>query len=168
MLLVLCGFRFGGGNIKSAQLHDHHVGTSKADTKTDFTSKNKCCDLFDYQTGGALRMIGMTRWLLVSLMIFDYVYRAANPYFTGPGASIDNFQRNPQVLFLPISAMIRPFWLLTRYRDVRRSAQNFMKTLFAAADVFVLFGLLMVIGSIMGVLLLSGRMNDYDVTNYNK
>ena len=164
----LRGFRFGGGNIKSAQLHDHHVGTSKADTKTDFTSKNKCCDLFDYQTGGALRMIGMTRWLLVSLMIFDYVYRAANPYFTGPGASIDNFQRNPQVLFLPISAMIRPFWLLTRYRDVRRSAQNFMKTLFAAADVFVLFGLLMVIGSIMGVLLLSGRMNDYDVTNYNK
>jgi hypothetical protein len=155
----LRGFRFGGQEdaVSSNELDTEHV-----------SKKNKCCDLFDWKTGGALRPIGMMRWFLVSILLFDYIYRAANPYVTGPGADANNAQRSPQVLFLPLSSLVRPFWLLTRYRAVRRSAENFMKTMVAAMDVFVLFALLMVIGSIMGVLLLSGRMNDQLVTNYNK
>lgn len=153
----LRGFRFGAvrGEHSPEEAEHPHI-------------KNKCCDLFDWKTGGKLRPIGLMRWFLVSILFVDYIYRAVSPYYTGPGANVNNSQRSPYILFLPLSSLVRPFWLLTRYRDVRRSAHNFVKTMVAALDVFVLFALLMVIGSIMGVLLLSGRMNDQLVTNYNK
>ena len=53
-------------------------------------------------------------------------------YFTGPR----------EVLFLPVTSLMRPLWLLTRYRDVRRSLFNFVDTLIKAADVLILFVLL--------------------------
>ena len=161
----LRGFRFG------AVLETGSAAKKKRKSEDEddvMAKQNKCCDLFDWKTGGRLRPIGLVRWVLVLIFITDYLYRVINPYFTGPGASPNNYQRNFQVLFLPISSIIRPFWLVTRYRDVLRTAQNFIKTMFAAADVFVLFTLLMVIGSIMGVLLLSGRMDDENITNYSK
>ena len=121
--------------------------------------KRKCCDLFDYKSGGKIRLLSVARLLLLLAFLFDFLYRTGGAvYFTGPR----------EVLFLPVTSLMRPLWLLTRYRDVRRSLFNFVDTLIKAADVLILFFLLMTIGSIMGVLLLSGRMDDNTISNYNK
>ena len=133
-------------------------------------SKRKCCDLFDYKKGGPLRQIAFVRLILLLILALDFFVRLGNPYFTGPGTmERDNRDAHRKlVLFLPYSTLIRPLWLLSRYRDVRRSLGHFIKTLIRAMDVFVLFALIMIIGSIMGVILLSGRMDDANVNNYNK
>ena len=89
-------------------------------------------------------------------------------YLTGPGTAVGNDHFDKQALLLPYTAVLRPIWLFTRYKSVRMSLRNFVVTLARAADVFLILVLLLVIGSIVGVLILSGRMNDTDPTNFNK
>ena len=169
--------KYGGGERSSVDMwvdgeSEGGGGRDNNGSSALFREKRKCFDLFDYNNGGKLRTMAFARLILLSLMVFDFFYRVGKPYFTGPGTrdaedNGDGIHRR-LILYLPFSALIRPLWLLSRYRDVRRSLGNFIQTLVKATDVFILFVLLMTVGSIMGVLLLSGRMDDDNINNYNK
>ena len=101
-------------------------------------------------------------------MLVDFLFRTQEYYHTS--TTENDAEVTPDVLFvfLPYSALLRPIWILSRYTTVRRTLKNFMATLRRAKDVFLLFAIMVIIGSIMGVLLLSGRIqDDGDTQDFN-
>ena len=157
--------------IESSTVDTWNGSTNDENISLLIDQKRKCFDLFDYKYGGKLRTMTITRFILLMIMLFDFFYRVGMPYFSGPSTTSNANGDNDEyllILFLPYSSLIRPLWLISRYKDVRRALGNFISTLIKAMDVFILFVLLMTVGSIMGVLLLSGRMDDSNINNYNK
>ncbi len=129
-----------------------------------------CFDLLDHSAGDIdfCRGLRVILWLVFFVDFVCHLLVPDTAYLTGPGTAVGNDHFDKQALLLPYSAVLRPIWLVTRYKSVRTSLRNFVFTLARAADVFLIFVLLLVIGSIVGVLILSGRMNDTNPTNFNK
>ena len=138
------------------------------DTFDDAPRDNLCCfDLCD-RTAGDIDFYRGFRAFLLSVFVVDSACHLMLKYLTGPGTEASNDHIDKQVLLLPYTAILRPIWLFTRHQNVRATLHNFCLTLVRAANVFAMLLFVLVIGSIAGVLVLSGRMNDTDPTNYNK
>ena len=81
------------------------------------------------------------RFVLISVLIVDFVVRLASPYVTGctraPGTPEYTFP-DCGVVLIPYTAVLRPVLLMVRSKDLRETISMFMQTIVASKKVLYL------------------------------
>ena len=77
------------------------------------------------------------------------------PYYTG--VANGDAPDKQLVFLLPYSALLRPLWPMLRFSGIRMTLVAFVKTIYRARAVFLMFFITLCIFAIVGTTLLSNR-----------